>query len=91
MSQGERKEAIEDLCSLASQGYTILYRPGEKPVKGLCPVAGCGQTIIKNDLRIYTAYGKLTVAVYRNPTGIPIFIGVAKRSWPTHWSDRPLS
>lgn len=47
VSEEERKEAIEDLCSLASQDCTTLYRPGEKPVKGLCPVAGCGHTMIR--------------------------------------------
>ena len=47
VSEEERKEAIEDLYSLASQDRITLYRPGEKPVKGLCPVGGCGQTMIR--------------------------------------------
>ncbi len=47
VSEDERKEAIQDLSSLASQDCTTLYRPGEKPVKGLCPVAGCGHTMIR--------------------------------------------
>lgn len=34
----ERRQAIEDLCSLASQDCIILYRPGEKPVEGVCPL-----------------------------------------------------
>ena len=47
VSEEKRKEAIEDLCSLASQDYTTLYRPGEKPAQGLCLVAGCGRTMIR--------------------------------------------
>jgi len=41
ISEEERRQVIEDLCSLASQDCTVLYRPGEKPVHGLCPVEGC--------------------------------------------------
>ena len=47
VSEGGRKEAIEDLRSLASQDCTTLYRPGEQPVEGLCPVANCGQNMIR--------------------------------------------
>ena len=42
VSEEERRQAIEDLCSLASQDCTVLYRPGEKPIEGICPVEGCG-------------------------------------------------
>ena len=45
VSEEERKVAVEDLCSLASQDYTTLYRPGEKPVQGLCPVEGYNLSI----------------------------------------------
>lgn len=47
VSEEERRQAIEDLCSLASQHCTILYRPGEKPVEGVCPVEGCGVEMIR--------------------------------------------
>ena len=42
VSEEERRQTINDPCSLASQDCTTLYRPGEKPVKGVCPVEGCG-------------------------------------------------
>lgn len=42
VSDEERRQAIEDLCSLVSQDCTTLYRPGEKPINGVCPVTGCG-------------------------------------------------
>lgn len=41
VSDKERRQAIEDLCSLVSQDCTTLYRPGEKPINGICPVKGC--------------------------------------------------
>ena len=41
VSEEERKEAIRDLCSLASRDCTVLYRPGEQPLQDLCPVKGC--------------------------------------------------
>ena len=47
VSEEERREVIKDLCSLASQDCTILYRPGEKPVEGICPVEGCGVEMIR--------------------------------------------
>ena len=47
VSEEERKEAIQDLCSLASQDCTVLYRPGEQPAQGLCPVKECGLSMIR--------------------------------------------
>ena len=47
VSKEERRQAIEDLCSLASQDCTILYRPGERPVEGFCPVNGCGVKMMR--------------------------------------------
>ena len=41
VSDKERRQAVEDLCSLVSQDCTTLYRPGEKPINGVCPVQGC--------------------------------------------------
>ena len=47
VSEKERRQAIEDLCSLASQDCTALYRSGEKPVNSVCPVKDCGAEMIK--------------------------------------------
>ncbi len=43
----ERRQAIEDLCSLASPDYTILYRSKEKSVENVCPVKGYAIEIIR--------------------------------------------
>lgn len=45
-TEQERKNVIEDLCSLISRG-TALHLPGEKPVDGLCPVKGCGKEVMR--------------------------------------------
>lgn len=37
VSEEERRQAIEDLCSLVSQDCTTLYRPGEIFINGVCP------------------------------------------------------
>jgi len=42
ISEAARKQAVEDLCSLASQDSTTFYRPGEKPIDAACPSEGCG-------------------------------------------------
>lgn len=42
-TEQERKNAIEDLCSLISRDLTALHLPGEKPIDGLCPVKCCGK------------------------------------------------
>lgn len=47
VSDEERRQAIEDLCSLVSQDCTTLYRPGEKPIDGVCPVTVCGVEMIR--------------------------------------------
>lgn len=41
VSEKERKDAIKDLCSLASLDYTAVYRPGEEPAQGIYPVRSC--------------------------------------------------
>ena len=41
VSEKERKDAIRDLCSLASLDCTTVYRPGEEPVQGMCPLESC--------------------------------------------------
>ena len=37
----ERRQAIEDMRSLASQDCTVLYRPRENLMEGICLVNGC--------------------------------------------------
>lgn len=45
VSETERKDAIKDLCSLASLDYTTVYRPGEEPAQGMCPVESCSRAM----------------------------------------------
>ena len=42
VSEQDRRQAVEDLCFLASQDTTTFYLPGEKPIDGVCPSDGCG-------------------------------------------------
>ncbi|KAI9764073.1 MAG: hypothetical protein M1840_008877 [Geoglossum simile] len=37
----EREQAITDLYSVITRDYTVLYRPGEEPINGVCPVRSC--------------------------------------------------
>jgi len=46
-TEQERKQCIEDLCSLISQDCTALHLPGEKSVDGICPIKGCGREMIR--------------------------------------------
>lgn len=41
ISVEERRQVIEDLCSLANRDCTTIYLPGESPIDGVCPVQGC--------------------------------------------------
>ena len=41
VSEKERKDANKDLCSLACLDCSTVYRPGEEPAQGLCPVESC--------------------------------------------------
>ena len=45
LSEADRKQAVEDLCSLASQDSTTFYRPGGKPVDDARPSNSCGAHI----------------------------------------------
>lgn len=47
VSNEERRQAIEELRSLLSQDCTTLYPPEEKPIKGVCPLTGCGVEMIR--------------------------------------------
>ena len=42
-SDRERRQAVEDLLLLATQQFEVLYRPGESPINGRCPVEACGR------------------------------------------------
>ncbi|KAH0543790.1 hypothetical protein FGG08_001972 [Glutinoglossum americanum] len=41
LTEGEMRQAMRDLHSLCVRDYTVLYRPGEEPVDGACPVKYC--------------------------------------------------
>lgn len=45
VSEKERKDAIKDLCSLASLDCTTIYRPGEEPAQGSCPIKSCSLAV----------------------------------------------
>ena len=47
VSEKERKDAIRDLCTLTSLDCTTVYRPGEEPTQGVCPVANCSLAMKK--------------------------------------------
>ena len=49
VSEQDRRQAIEDLFTLISRDYTVIYRPGEEPIDGACPVNGCGAKMVKYD------------------------------------------
>ena len=40
-SDESHRQTMRDLYSLISRDYSVVYRPGEEPVDGLCPVGGC--------------------------------------------------
>ncbi len=40
-SEEERRQAIQDLYSMAFSDCTVSYRPGEKPDNGICPAKSC--------------------------------------------------
>ncbi|KAL9118138.1 MAG: hypothetical protein Q9187_005320, partial [Circinaria calcarea] len=44
-SHEERKQVISDLYSLITRDCSVLYRPGEERIDGICPVKGCGTTM----------------------------------------------
>lgn len=45
VSHEERKQAVQDLCTLVARDCTTLYRPDEEPVNGMCPVNNCTQAM----------------------------------------------
>ena len=40
-TRAQRLSAVQDLHSLARRNFEVIYRPGEEPVDGLCPVYRC--------------------------------------------------
>lgn len=47
ISEERRRQAVEDLCTLATEDCTTFYRPRERPVDGVCPVDGCAIGIMR--------------------------------------------
>ena len=43
----ERKRAVQDLYTFIPPDCTTLYRPGEEPIGGICPVDGCEKGLTK--------------------------------------------
>ena len=43
LTEEEMRQAMKDLFALCTRDLTILYRPGEEPVDGACPVKHCGK------------------------------------------------
>ena len=41
LTELEMRQAMQDIYSLCAQDFTVLYRPGENPVDGACPVNHC--------------------------------------------------
>ena len=41
VSPKQREQTMRDLCLLASRDCTVIYLPGEEPIRGRCPVEGC--------------------------------------------------
>ena len=83
----ERRQAIEDLCSLASQDCTGLYRPGEKLVNGICPAKGCGAEIMKYNHHVFQIFISLMVAVYAKLDEVHIHTAVVAKSWHVPFSE----
>ena len=47
VSHEERKQAVQDLCTLVSRDCRTLFRPGERPIDNLCPVKNCMKDVSK--------------------------------------------
>ncbi|KAL8788271.1 MAG: hypothetical protein Q9213_001791 [Squamulea squamosa] len=65
VSTEERRNAVQDLYTLATRDCTVLYRPGEEPIGGRCPAKDCGielERYLKNDERLPLTVIILTMA-----------------------------
>ena len=47
ISDGGRRQCMEDLYAMITRDYSVLYRPGEEPIDGRCPVESCNAIIAK--------------------------------------------
>lgn len=47
VSPEERRDAVQDLYTLATRDCVVLYRPGEEPISGRCPVQNCGKEMAR--------------------------------------------
>lgn len=46
-TERERKQSIEDLCTLITRDHAALHLPGEKPIDGICAGTGCSVIIAR--------------------------------------------
>jgi hypothetical protein len=42
LSFDEKAVVVRDLYTQCLRDFDVVYRPGEEPVEGRCPVASCG-------------------------------------------------
>ena len=47
MTFEQRLAAVQDMTALCNMDTTVLYRPNEVPLNGLCPVKGCKEVMSK--------------------------------------------
>ncbi|KAI9725602.1 MAG: hypothetical protein M1834_000790 [Cirrosporium novae-zelandiae] len=45
LSSEEKLQTTQDLLSLCVRNFDVIYRPGEQPSQGTCPVNGCGLSL----------------------------------------------
>ena len=43
----KRRQTVQDLYSLISRDCSVLYRPEEEPIDEICPIKGCGTSMIR--------------------------------------------
>jgi hypothetical protein len=48
-TRAQRLSAVQDLLSLCTRNYEVMYRPGENPVDGGCPVCRCKLPEVKRN------------------------------------------
>ena len=47
VSNETRRQNMEDLYSLISRDYAVIYFPGEQPINRICPAKGCDTDVNK--------------------------------------------
>lgn len=45
LSFDEKVVVVNDLYTQCLRDFDVVYRPGEEPVEGQCPVTGCGKSL----------------------------------------------